>query len=262
MRWTGLTLCVVGFRKGVGKTAVIEELTRILTSKGYTVATVKHCLHPIDIPGKDTVRHMDAGALATLAVSDLKIALFLTRRSRALEDYLSLLPPASFTLIEGFKNLEYPKILCLAKDTKIVEADLPRNVIALVSRDTTSNFKPPLRLPLFHIGNLEPLADVLVEQALDRVERLLGRLDCGRCGFENCRSFALAALKGEVDLSLCSLSRESRVQLTLDGKPVQLNRFTENILASTLTSILSCLKGLEHLKSRSENLKLTIEVLS
>ncbi|MEM2740467.1 MAG: molybdopterin-guanine dinucleotide biosynthesis protein B [Candidatus Bathyarchaeia archaeon] len=259
-RWTGLTLCVVGYGRGSGKTRVVEELTKMLVSRGYSVATVKHCLHPIDVAGKDTYRHRSAGARATLAISRGEVALFLEDSKDSLDGYIDLLPSTAFTLIEGFRKLSYPKILCIADESRLSDIgfDLKDLVAVVVCRDSAEvGF---IDKPVFRLSDLNPLADILVDMALARIERMLGGSDCGRCGFEDCESLASAMLRGEVDPHLCILSRGSRVEIISDGKPIQLNTFTEKIVFSTLKGLLSCLKGLERLDEA--NVKFRLEVSS
>ena len=54
---------IAGF-KNSGKTTLIVALLRILTARGFKVATIKHAHHRFDVdhPGKDSYRHRDAGA--------------------------------------------------------------------------------------------------------------------------------------------------------------------------------------------------------
>ncbi|MCS7113127.1 MAG: molybdopterin-guanine dinucleotide biosynthesis protein B [Nitrososphaerota archaeon] len=259
-RWTGLTLCVVGYGRGSGKTRVVEELTKILVSRGYSVATVKHCLHPIDVTDKDTYRHRAAGARATLAISRGEVALFLTDSKDSLEGYFDLLPSTTFTLIEGFRRLNYPKILCIADEAHLSDIgfDMGSLVAVVICRDSVKI--SGIDKPVFCLNDLNSLADILVDMALARIKRMLGGSDCGRCGFKDCRSFASAMLKGEVNPYLCILSRGSRIEIFFDGKPIQLNIFTEKIVFSTLKGLLSCFKGLEKLDDA--NVKFRLEISS
>lgn len=259
-RWTGLTICIVGYGKGSGKTKVVEELTKILVSRGYSVATVKHCSHPIDVMGKDTYRHRAAGARASLAISRGEVALFLSNTGDDIEKYMDLLPSTSFTLIEGFKEASYPKILCIPDDYTSYDTVFKDLLAVVVCREGVDVRRVNVDKPVFSIDDLNPLANMLVDEALDRITRTLGGSDCGRCGFTNCRSLALAILRGDAEPYVCTLSRGSRVEILFDGKPIQLNSFTENIVSSTLKGMLSCLKGLEEL-ARS-NVRFKIEISS
>ncbi len=55
--------------KNAGKTGLMERLVTEITSRGFTVSTVKHAHHTFDVdhPGKDSHRHRIAGATEVLA---------------------------------------------------------------------------------------------------------------------------------------------------------------------------------------------------
>jgi len=50
--------------KNHGKTTLVEELVAELTRRGFRVGTIKHThhQHELDVPGKDSHRHREAGA--------------------------------------------------------------------------------------------------------------------------------------------------------------------------------------------------------
>ncbi|HSW58514.1 MAG TPA: molybdopterin-guanine dinucleotide biosynthesis protein B [Dehalococcoidales bacterium] len=61
---------IVG-KSSTGKTTFLEKLVRELKARGYRVGTIKHSHHSIDFhdPKKDSFRHAQAGAAATLVSS-------------------------------------------------------------------------------------------------------------------------------------------------------------------------------------------------
>ena len=65
---------IVG-KSSSGKTTFLEKLIREITGRGYRVATIKHSHHSIsfDNPNKDSWRHAQAGASATLVSSTTEI---------------------------------------------------------------------------------------------------------------------------------------------------------------------------------------------
>jgi len=72
-----LVIAVVGSKKS-GKTTTIEALVKGLTERGRHVATVKHISEPdftLDTQGKDTWRHMQAGAQTVLTVANHEIGI-------------------------------------------------------------------------------------------------------------------------------------------------------------------------------------------
>ncbi len=70
---------VVSFvgNSGVGKTTFLEKLIRVLKTRGYRVAAIKHDAHKfeIDYPGKDSWRLTQAGSDITIISSCDKLAL-------------------------------------------------------------------------------------------------------------------------------------------------------------------------------------------
>ncbi|HTU03488.1 MAG TPA: molybdopterin-guanine dinucleotide biosynthesis protein B [Candidatus Sulfotelmatobacter sp.] len=62
---------VVG-RSGSGKTTLLEKLIPLLRERGVRVGTIKHHAHgrvEVDVPGKDSWRHRQAGAAAVALAS-------------------------------------------------------------------------------------------------------------------------------------------------------------------------------------------------
>jgi molybdopterin-guanine dinucleotide biosynthesis protein MobB len=106
-------LCIIG-QKHVGKTTLIERLIPELSRRGLRVATVKRPAHhfDFDLPGKDSRRHFEAGAVASVVYGDDKVALVRrTAEPPHLEDLLAeCLPNADLVLVEGHKTSALPKI--------------------------------------------------------------------------------------------------------------------------------------------------------
>ncbi len=70
-----------------GKTTLLEGVVAELASRGWRVATVKHHVHDfdIDVPGKDSYRHAQAGAVVTMVSSPERFGMV-----RAMDHELSL----------------------------------------------------------------------------------------------------------------------------------------------------------------------------
>lgn len=64
-------IAIVG-HSGAGKTTLIERLFPVLNAQGLIVATMKHSHHDLalDVPHRDSWRHRQAGAEATLLICD------------------------------------------------------------------------------------------------------------------------------------------------------------------------------------------------
>lgn len=92
-----------------GKTTFLEKLIRELSGRGVRVATVKHHVHDYDIdtPGKDSWRHVRAGAVTTMVssphkfsvVSEVEREMTLTELARVAAD-----SGADILLTEGYKR--------------------------------------------------------------------------------------------------------------------------------------------------------------
>ncbi len=107
-------ISIVG-RKNSGKTTLIERLLPVLAGRGRRVATIKHDAHDfeIDLPGKDTWRHREAGSTTTIIGSSSKVAMVRqTEREADLHELLRLVDRSyDLVLVEGFRRSPLPKIL-------------------------------------------------------------------------------------------------------------------------------------------------------
>lgn len=102
-------LAIVG-RQGSGKTTLIERLIPALQARGLAVSTIKHTHHhhiELDVPGKDSYRHRQAGASEVIVASDTGWARIAASPEPAtLPELLAQLRPVDVVLVEGFKQLE------------------------------------------------------------------------------------------------------------------------------------------------------------
>jgi len=106
-------LCIVG-RKHAGKTTLIERLVPELKRRGYRVATVKRPAHgwEFDVPGRDSYRHFEAGADATLVYGGHAVALVRRVAEPPALGHLiaECLADADLVLVEGHKTAPLPKL--------------------------------------------------------------------------------------------------------------------------------------------------------
>ncbi|MDI3298662.1 MAG: molybdopterin-guanine dinucleotide biosynthesis protein B [Bacillota bacterium] len=109
-------LSVVGRHKS-GKTTLIEGLIGQLRRRGLRVATLKHDAHgfDIDVPGKDSWRHRQAGAELVLIASPKRLALVQElREEEPLAAVLQLAadraPWIDLILTEGYRTGHLAKI--------------------------------------------------------------------------------------------------------------------------------------------------------
>ncbi len=104
---------VIGW-KNSGKTSLMERLVAEITGRGFSVSTVKHVHHSVDLdhPGKDTFRHRQAGAREVVLASADRFALMVEHRGPEpeLTTVLARLAPVDLVLVEGYKRDAHPKI--------------------------------------------------------------------------------------------------------------------------------------------------------
>lgn len=140
---------VVGW-KNSGKTGLMERLVAEITSRGFSVSTIKHAHHVFDIdhPGKDSHRHRQAGAAEVLLASSKRWALMAELRDApepSLAELLTHLSPVDLVLIEGYKRDTHPKIEThrAVNNNALIAADDP-TVLALASDTVHPEFSRPV----------------------------------------------------------------------------------------------------------------------
>ncbi len=109
---------VIGFAgwSGSGKTTLIEQVIRVLTARGLSVWLIKHAHHKfdVDVPGKDSWRHRQAGCKEVLVSSDNRWVLMHELRDAEpemeLDVLLGKLSDCDLALIEGFKRAPIDKV--------------------------------------------------------------------------------------------------------------------------------------------------------
>lgn len=132
---------VTGF-SGSGKTTVVTELLKAAGIRGIKAATIKH--HGGGSPlatepeRKDTSKHREAGACATLAAAENEfIWTVQTGACWKLDDYIQLYEqlPIDLLLVEGFKKAAFPKtvIVCSEKDLELLQKS--ENIKAVLTNE-------------------------------------------------------------------------------------------------------------------------------
>lgn len=100
---------------GAGKTTLLTRLIPYLVAEGVRVSTVKHAHHDfdVDVPGKDSWMHRQAGASEVLVSSGRRWALMHELRGAAepsMRELLAKVSPVDLVIVEGFKADSHPKI--------------------------------------------------------------------------------------------------------------------------------------------------------
>ena len=160
---------------GAGKTTLLTRVIPHLVTRGLKVSTIKHAHHSfdVDVPGKDSYRHREAGATEVLISSGKRFALMHELRDEAewpLADLLRKMSPVDLLIIEGFKRDNHPKIeVHRAENGKPFLFPDDANIVALAS-DT----QPDTKLPLIYIDEIERIAATMIEKAVPVSDVLRG----------------------------------------------------------------------------------------
>ena len=155
---------VIGW-KNAGKTGLVERLVTEITGRGFTVSTVKHAHHSVDVdqPGTDSYRHREAGASEVLLASGQRIALMQELRGvpqPLLSDLLVRLSPVDLVLIEGFKCATHPKVEAyrLNAGKPLIASEDPS--VRAVASDTSLD----LDHPVFDLDDTAAIADFILQE--------------------------------------------------------------------------------------------------
>jgi len=151
---------VVG-KSNVGKTTLLEKILRELKARNYKVATVKHDVHgfSIDIPGKDTWRHAQAGADVVIISSPQKVAMITkVERELDLDQVCARVSGVDIIITEGYKRSNKPKIEVFRKGVYAELLCSPEELIAIASDVEFS-----LGVPCYGLNDASGLVDRLEE---------------------------------------------------------------------------------------------------
>jgi molybdopterin-guanine dinucleotide biosynthesis protein B len=225
-------VAVVGFKKS-GKTMVVEGLVRELTGRGYRVGTIKHIREKkfsIDVPGKDTWRHGQAGARVVVSMSPREVAV-ITKRSAKPVEVMRTLQWLDFIIVEGFRKVKGIAKIATSRTAGEAAKLVDKFTIACVGYGRWG-------VPVLSLGRIKELADIVEKRALP----ILPGLNCRRCEYKSCEEFALAVLTGRAKLEDCQPIYDP-VRLRVGGKVIPLNPFVQGLIAGTVRGMLSPLKG-------------------
>ena len=157
-------VCLVGTSNS-GKTTLLIQLISILKQRGFKVGTIKHHLHPFDIDheGKDSWRHQQAGADATVITAPSQTALIKKTDSQmATREIIShYLNDMDLVLIEGFKYSNLPKIEVhrqAQRSNLICRGKKPDSQLIAVASDRQWD----IDVPVFPLEATEKLADFIL----------------------------------------------------------------------------------------------------
>lgn len=154
--------------KNAGKTGLVERLVTEIVGRGYSVSTIKHAHHNVDIDekGRDTYRHREAGAREVVLASAGRWALMHELRGApepALVEIVTKLTPVDLVIVEGYKREDHPKIEAYRQTNGhargLLAQDLP--TIRAIASDTPLN---GIALPVFDLDDTTAIADFILRE--------------------------------------------------------------------------------------------------
>jgi molybdopterin-guanine dinucleotide biosynthesis protein B len=156
-------------RKNSGKTTLIVELIQHFSAQGMKVGSIKHThhRHELDVPGKDSFRHREAGANPVAILSPGMTAVFRPNPSGDAADGYgwieSLFNDCELVLVEGNSATTQTKLEVWREAIGTEPMAIQDFGIAAVISDDA----PVVRQPVWGRNNISTLADRILNLARD-----------------------------------------------------------------------------------------------
>ena len=151
---------------GAGKTTLIASVIPMLLMRGLKVSTIKHAHHAfdIDVPGKDSWRHREAGATEVMVASGQRFALMHELRGEPewpLAALVGRLAPVDLVIVEGYRNGAHAKIeVHRAGNGKPLLHPQDSAIVGIVSDAVLET-----SLPWAHLDDLEAVVSMMLARA-------------------------------------------------------------------------------------------------
>jgi molybdopterin-guanine dinucleotide biosynthesis protein B len=152
---------------GAGKTTLLTRIVPHFLKHGLRVSIVKHAHHSfdVDVPGKDSWAHRQAGATEVLVSSAKRWALMHELRGVSeprLPELLARMSPVDLVIVEGFKSERHRKIEVYraANGKPLLFPDDP--AIAGVATDAALE----TLLPTVHLDDIPAIAAMMQRSAM------------------------------------------------------------------------------------------------
>ncbi|MFQ6126301.1 MAG: (Fe-S)-binding protein [Candidatus Heimdallarchaeota archaeon] len=211
---------------------IIKKVNTYLTKKGHSVAIIKHV--------KDLELFQEISTQKIMGYEDLKsklIAYVSPEVSNAVHygpDQEALIfqlaeDTTDYILLDGFENLpDTPKAMILG--TKEPGEYRGFDTVAVIGTHEKARIHPLYKTE----SELPTLVETL---ALPPNHNL----NCGKCGFPNCKAFRAMVLKGKKGISDC-VTYGSPVRLCVNDKNIALVPFIQRLIDSIVTGMVHTLQ--------------------
>ena len=276
---------IVG-RKNTGKTSLTVKVIEEITRRGYNVASIKHSHHTMEMDKEntDTWKHKQAGSKVVVGIGSTTF--FNVRREMDLNRLLFLIrymDDIDFVVIEGFKKYNYPKIITspdVRDEYTIKEVDSfsidekgVKELVDLIEKrghdivDTlfanNCGFNNGEAIASeIRKGNLtvEDLDNVKSYMSIDGhviglnrfVSDYLKQTVLGVVSTLNLDDYDVKTIEN-IELLIPGDSEiqksEAKTTVLINGKPLEMNKFTENIVANSIKAMVKSLKTEDNVKT-------------
>lgn len=276
---------IVG-KKNTGKTSLTVKIIEELTKRGYNVASIKHSHHSIEMDKEntDTWKHKQAGANLVVGVGSTTF--YNSRQEQDLNRILYQLKhfdEFDFVVIEGYKSYNYPKIITspdvrdeytikevdsfTIDENGIIElADLIEKrghdiVDTLFANNCGFNDGEAIAKEIRE-GNLsvEDLDSVESYLSIDGhvvglnrfVSDYLKQTVIGVINTLNLKDYDVEKI-GKVEVVIPEKekpkkAKEAKSDILINDKPLEINRFTNDIVSNSINAMVNSLKTEEKVK--------------
>jgi molybdopterin-guanine dinucleotide biosynthesis protein B len=152
---------------GAGKTTLLTRAIPQLQKQGLRVSVIKHAHHAfdVDVPGKDSWKHREAGAAEVLVSSSQRWALMHELRGATeprLPELLAKMARVDLVVVEGFKREPHRKIeVFRAANAKPLLFPEDPGIVGIATDTAVET-----TLPTAHLDDIEAVAAMLLKSVI------------------------------------------------------------------------------------------------
>ncbi|WP_195267898.1 molybdopterin-guanine dinucleotide biosynthesis protein B [Eubacterium sp. 1001713B170207_170306_E7] len=226
-----------------GKTTTAEHIIKELRRRGYSVGSVKEIHYDqfkIDTEGSNTDRHRKAGSQLVTARGKRETDI-LFQEKLPIREILAFYA-FDYVVLEGVADACVPMILTAHRAPELEER---WNDYVLCCAGRIAGALDTYRdRPVFDARTqTEALVD-LIELKTYHILPDFDKNCCDACGY-GCAGLGPAILRGEAREEDCIVRTRPEVNVKINGQPLEMVLFVQNIIRSAVTGIVGELKGYE-----------------